>query len=111
MNKRKWEIWTYDFPEKGPHPVVIISHPDRCARGKVLNVPYCTSQRQARVTQPQEVLLNSADGLEWETFVICDVIYAAPSELLRDRRGHVSLQRRRAIRRKLVSIFGLLDED
>lgn len=110
MNKRKWEIWTFDFPEKGPHPVVIISHPDRCARGKVVNVLYCTSQRQARAALPHEVLLNSADGLEWETFVICDVIYAVPSESLQRRRGQVSNERRRAIQRKLVSIFGLLEE-
>ena len=111
MNKRKWEIWTFDFPDKGPHPVVLISHPDRCARGKVLNALYCTSQRQARQPQSHEVLLNSADGLTWETFCVCDVIYAVPSDSLRDRRGMVSPERRRLIRRKLVGVFGLLEED
>ena len=46
MNKRKWEIWTYDFPEKGPHPVVVISHPDRCVGGKVLNVLFSAYWRR-----------------------------------------------------------------
>ena len=64
MSKQKWDIWTYDFPKKGPHPVVIISHPDRCVRAKVVKVLYCTSQRQERQAQAHEVLLNSADGLD-----------------------------------------------
>ncbi|MBI4661041.1 MAG: type II toxin-antitoxin system PemK/MazF family toxin [Verrucomicrobia bacterium] len=110
MNQRKWDIWTYDFPQKGPHPVVLISHPDRCASGKVVNVLYCTSQRQQRPAQPHEVLLNSADGLEWETFCRCDLIYAVAADDLRERRGRVSRERRRAIARKLVVIFGLLEQ-
>jgi mRNA-degrading endonuclease toxin of MazEF toxin-antitoxin module len=111
MNKRKWEVWTYDFPEKGPHPVVLISHPDRCERGAIVNVLYCTSQRQARTAKPTEVLLNGTDGLDWETFVACDLIYAVPTSALTNRRGLVTRERRRAIRGKLISIFGLLEND
>ena len=110
MSKQKWEIWTYDFPHKGPHPVVIISHPDRCARGKVLNVLYCTSQRQLRAAQAHEVLLKSADGIDWETFCVCDLIYAVAADDLQQRGGQVTRERRRAIKRKLVASFGLLDE-
>ena len=111
MSKQKWDIWTYDFPQKGPHPVVLLSHPDRCARGKVVNVLYCTSQRQARPAQSHEVMLNSADGLDWETFCGCDLIYAVAADDLRERRGRVSRERRRTLRRKLIAIFGLLEED
>ena len=60
MSKRKWEIWSFDFPGKGIHPVVLISHPDRCEQGEVLNVLYCTSQRQARQAKENEALLDSA---------------------------------------------------
>jgi mRNA-degrading endonuclease toxin of MazEF toxin-antitoxin module len=109
MSKQKWEIWTYDFPEKGAHPVVLISHPDRCARGKVVNVLYCTSQRQDRAAQPHEVLLNGVDGLDWNTFCICDLIYAVTIDDLRQRRGKVSRERQASIRRKLIAIFGLLE--
>jgi mRNA-degrading endonuclease toxin of MazEF toxin-antitoxin module len=111
MPKRKWEIWMFDFPEKGPHPVVLISHPDRCERGRTVNALYCTSQRQARSAHPFEILLDRADGFDWETFVVCDLIYAIPADQLVERRGKVSLERRRAIRAKLISIFGLLEQD
>lgn len=111
MIRRKWEIWTFDFPEKGPHPVVLISHPDRCERGKFVNVLYCTSQRQARAATVAEVLLDRADGFDWETFVVCDLIYAVAADALHQRRGKVSLERRRAIRSKMISIFGLLEQD
>src|SRR5437868_13203454 len=98
MSKRKWEIWSFDFHGKGVHPVVLISHPDRCERGDVVNVLYCTSQRQARMAKESEVLLDRADGLDWETFVRCDLIYAVPSKELVTEPGAVSRARRWAIR-------------
>jgi hypothetical protein len=39
------------------------------------------------------------------------LIYTVPATALFDKRGKVSLERRRQIRRKLISIFGLLDVD
>jgi len=35
---RQFDVWRFDFPEKGEHLVVLISHPDRCARGALVNV-------------------------------------------------------------------------
>ena len=58
MSKQQWDIWTLDFPGRGEHPAVLVSHPDRCARAAVVNVLYCTSQRQSRAPHPYEVLLN-----------------------------------------------------
>jgi len=40
--KTQFEVWDCNFPKKGLHPVVLISHPDRCARAQVLNVLFCT---------------------------------------------------------------------
>jgi mRNA-degrading endonuclease toxin of MazEF toxin-antitoxin module len=111
MNKRKWEIWMYDFPVKGLHPVVVISHSDRCQRSSLLNVLYCTSQRQSRSIRPTEVMLNSADGLSWETFVDCDLIYLVESAALRDRRGRVCRERRMEIWRKMTGIYGSVADD
>ena len=69
--KEQFEVWRYNFPDKGgEHPVVLISHPDICARAAVVNVLFCTSQRQSRQIRPYEVMLNGADGMDWETFVI-----------------------------------------
>jgi len=111
MTKRKWEIWSFDFPGKGVHPVILISHPDRCERGDVINVLYCTSQKQSRPIKESEILLDSADRLDWETFVRCDLIYTVPSAELIRKRGSVTPERRRLIKKKLIAIFGLLDEN
>jgi mRNA-degrading endonuclease toxin of MazEF toxin-antitoxin module len=109
--KDQFDVWRFQFPEKGEHPVVIISHPDRCARAAVVNVLFCTSQRQSRRPYPYEVMLNGVDGLDWETFCDCSIIYAVKSDLLFNRRGHVSLERRRAIRGKLRDVFRLAATD
>ncbi len=109
--KDQFEVWHYDFPEKGPHPVVLISHPDRCARGKVVNVLFCTSQRQSRHPYPWEVLLDQSDGLTWETFCNCSLLYAVKSDGLHQRCGKVSPERRQAIRDTLKDAFLLNERD
>jgi mRNA-degrading endonuclease toxin of MazEF toxin-antitoxin module len=110
--KDQFQIWSYDFLDKGgTHPVVLISHPDRCARAGVVNVLFCTSQRQSRGIKPTEVLLNGADGLDWETYCDCSILYAVPSAKLMVKRGQVSLERRNAIRDKLRDVFRLSARD
>ena len=90
--KDQFEVWRFNFDEKGgEHPVVLISHPDICTRAKVVNVLFCTSQRQGRQPYPHEVMLNGADGMDWETFCDCATIYAVKSSLLFGKRGHVTL--------------------
>ncbi len=109
--KAQFDVWTFDFPGKGEHPCVLISHPNLAARAKYVNVLFCTSQRQNRPPKPHEVLLNGADGLEWETFVDCSVIYLAESTTLLRQRGRVTLERRNAIRDKLRDVFRLAARD
>jgi len=43
----QFEVWRFIFPDKGGHPVVVISHPDRCARMEVLNVLYCKPEAKS----------------------------------------------------------------
>jgi hypothetical protein len=74
----QFDVWRFIFPDKGEHPVVLISHPDICARAAVVNVLFCTSQRQNRPIRPFEVMLNGADGMDWETFCDCRVTVAPP---------------------------------
>lgn len=109
--KDQFEVWRFNFPERGEHPCVIISHPDRAARAAWVNVLYCTSQRQSRTPKENEVLLNGADGLDWETFVDCSIMFAVPSEKLFGKRGRVSHARRNVIRDKLRDIFRLSTRD
>ena len=110
--KDQFEVWRYRFPEKGgEHPVVLISHPDICARSKVVNVLFCTSQRQGRRPHPFEVMLNGADGMDWETFCDCTCMFAVASAELFGKRGRVTLERRRQIREKLREIYRLSATD
>lgn len=104
--KDQFEVWRFVFEDKGgEHPVVLISHPDICARAKVVNVLFCTSQRQSRQPHPHEVLLNGADGMDCETFCDCSTLYAVKSTLLFGKRGRVTLERRRAIRARVRDLF------
>jgi mRNA-degrading endonuclease toxin of MazEF toxin-antitoxin module len=109
--KAQFDVWHYDFPAKGPHPVVLISHPDLCARAKHLNVLFCTSQRQGRKPYPYEVMLDRADGLDWETFADCSILYLVESGRLLNQCGHVGLERRREIRTKLREFLRLSATD
>lgn len=109
--KTQFDVWRFNFPKRGEHPVVLISHPDRCARSEVVNVLYCTSQRQGRPPKPYEVMLNGADGMDWETFCDCSVMYSVPAAGLFGKRGRVSTDRRNAIREKIRDLFLLTVRD
>ena len=109
--KDQFEVWEYNFPVKGPHPVVLISHPDRCANSKVVNVLFCTSQRQSRQPYVNEVMLDASDGLNWETFCDCSIMYTVQASDLTYRRGMVSPFRRNAIREKVRDMFLLSERD
>ena len=109
--KDQFEVWDYPFPDKGPHPCVLISHPDICARAKYVNVLFCTSQRQSRRPYPHEVMLDTVDGLSWESFCDCSILWVAESTKLANQRGQVSLERRRQIRGRLKELFLLNETD
>ena len=109
--KDQFEVWRYSFPERGEHPCIIISHPDIAARAQYVNVLFCTSQRQSRPIKPTEVLLDSADGLDWEAFVNCGALWLVKSADLFGKRGMVTLERRNAIRDKLRDLFRLAARD
>ena len=80
--KEQFDVWRYNFPVKGEHPVVIISPPSRASHAKFVNVLFCTSQRQSRQPHPFEVMLDSADGMDWETLCDCSILWAIESDKL-----------------------------
>lgn len=102
---KAWEIWTFD-PGYGDHPAVIISHPDRAANKPVVDFVLASSHRSRRPPQRGEVLLDTADGLDWETLCDCSVIHSANKADLDNLRGVVSVERRRAIVRAIVEGHG-----
>ncbi len=109
--KDQFQVWHYVFEVQGEHPVVLISHPDIAARSSVVNVLYCTSQRQSRLPKPHEVMLDKADGLDWETFCNCGLLYSVPSAGLFGHRGQVTPERRNAIRDKVKDMLRLAARD
>ena len=100
-----WEIWTFD-PGYGDHSVVIVSAHDRVARKPVVEVLLCSSHCASRLPSPGEVLLDSADGLDWQTLCKCDLIQAVEKNLLHTRGGAVSPKRQRQIIRVIVASHG-----
>ena len=72
-----WEIWSYDFPGIGPHPAVIISGPARAGAKPLVEVLRCGSVRAGRQAEAGEVLLDTADGLDWATLCFCDLVWTA----------------------------------
>ena len=109
--KSQFDIWEFDFPDRGPHSVVLISHPDLCAQAKHVKILYCASQRQSRKPYPFEVMLDVEDGFDWESFCDCPAIWLVESSKLLRQRGHVTLERRREIRLKLREFFRLMATD
>jgi len=103
---KQWDIWTCDFAEAGPHPAVIVSHPDRVARAPLVNVLIGSSQKASRPPRENEVLLNGADGLDWETLVKCDLMYLVEKDRLYQCRGRIGMARRRALVQRINSYFG-----
>ena len=106
---RQWEIYLFPFREEKPHPTVIISNEERCVNDDLeyVNALICTSARLNREAKKHEVILNSADGLDWKTAVRCDVIYLLPKTAFRRHRGSVTPPRRVAIARKMVETLRL----
>ncbi len=103
---KQWDVWTCDFAEAGPHPAVIVSHPDRVDRAPLVNILIGSSQRASRIPRENEVILDVADGLEWETLVKCDLMYLVEKERLYRHRGSVMLPRRRALVQRINACFG-----
>jgi len=103
----QWDIYAWQFPH-GSHPAVILSPPDRCAHADTVNVLGCSSHRATRSPGVHEIILDEADELDWPTLCRLDVIWLAHRSELKQRRGHLSAERRRALGMKLVRLYGLV---
>ncbi len=95
--------------DRDAHPAVVISCEEDCQDPEFLriNVLYGTKRVPAAETEPWQVLLNSADGLEFQTAVDCGVFYLVPKTSCSPAIGGVSLERRRAIGRTVNEILRL----
>ncbi len=103
---KQWEIFTFEFPQAGSHPAVIVSHPATVANKQYVNILYCSSQRATRRPEPPEVLLDEADGLEWQTLCRCDALFLVDKRHLTVQRGTVIPARQVQIVQKIIASFG-----
>lgn len=105
---KQWDTCQWNFPH-GQHPCVIISPDARCqnAAFETVNIIAGQSQRAKRTANQIECLLDSADGMDWETLVRCDFIWVARKDELSRRKGAVVFERRRDIGRKIITVVGL----
>jgi hypothetical protein len=85
---------------------VIVSHPKRVSNKPTLEVVLCSTQQAGRAPDSNEVLLDSADGLNWETLCKCDLLWSMEKSALHTFRGTVSGERRKQIIRTIVRSHG-----
>jgi mRNA-degrading endonuclease toxin of MazEF toxin-antitoxin module len=104
---KPWEIWTWKFPDAGEHPAVLLGTEERLRLKARVCVLLCSTQRAGRRAEVHEVILDQADGLNWETLCKCDVVYSAAKADLIARRGCVSPERRRPIAERVIRALGL----
>ena len=85
--------------------------PGQVRQVEAYNILYCTSERQSRRPLPYEVMLDVEDGLNWETFCDCSIMWVVERSSLSHKCGRVTLERRRTIRAALRDTFLLLASD
>jgi hypothetical protein len=110
MILEQWDIVMYPFdPPVGVHPAVIVSMQSRVGNPQqlILNALICTTARLNRPVHPNEVALDTADGLDWLTACKCDLMYVILRNEIQSRKGKVIPERRRQISRKIIELFSL----
>jgi mRNA-degrading endonuclease toxin of MazEF toxin-antitoxin module len=103
---KPWDIFTWDFPGAGPHPAVVLGTDERVKNKPKVNVLLCSTQRATRPADLHEVILDTADGLNWATICKCDLLYAVPQADLKQKRGIVVSERRREIAARVIRALG-----
>ena len=104
---KQWDVYQWNFPH-GSHPAVILSPTPVCVRSDRINVLGCSSHRARREPYDHEILLDQADGLDWETLCRLDAIWTAAKSELVQHRGTVTFERRRLLGRKFIQLYGLV---
>lgn len=108
---RQWDIIRFKIRPQDPehHPGVILSGEEWCASTQTTNLTVlaCSKRVPADGTRPHQVLLNGADGLDFQTTVDCRFFHIVTKESITEVVGRVSTERRRVIGRKINEILRL----
>ena len=111
MNLSRWQIVFARESEndKVGHPAVILSGPDVLSDPRQLrcNALVGTKKLPASSALPHQVLLDQADGLEFQTLVNCAVVYVVRKNAILREAGVVGHARRAELARKVRASLGL----
>ena len=109
---RQWDIVRFRIRpnDRDLHPGIVLSGEEWCASTHTtnLNVLACSKRVPGDQLKPHQVMLNGADGLDFQTTVDCRFFHIITKEGVSEILGRVSPERRRAIGRKLNEVLRLL---
>jgi mRNA-degrading endonuclease toxin of MazEF toxin-antitoxin module len=109
---RQWDIVRFRIRQQDTelHPGVVLSGEEWCASAHTtnLNVLACSKRVPAATVKPHQVVLNGADGMEFQSTADCRFFHIVAKEEVSEVIGRVSSERRRAIGRKLNEVLRLL---
>lgn len=107
----QWDIVKVkvDPKDRDAHPAVVLSSEEDCQDPQFLriNVLYGSKRPPAASLESWQVLLNGADGLEYQTTVDCGLIYLVSKASCSPALGSVGHERRRLIGRKINEVLRL----
>ena|ERR1700749_3702900 len=111
MNLDRWQIVfarENDTDTVG-HPAIILSGPDILSDDKQLrfNALMGTKRPPAAKILPHQVMLDQADGLEFNTLVNCALVYVVRKNSILRTAGVVSHMRRAEIAKRVRASLGV----
>jgi len=108
---RQWDIIRFRIRpnDRDLHPGIVLSGEEWCASAHTtnLNVLACSKRVPGDPVKPHQVVVNGADGLEFQTTIDCRFFHIIAKETVTKVIGRVSTERRRAIGRKINEILRL----
>lgn len=111
MKLRRWDVVfvRVEPSDATGHPGIILSHDGILddAKQDRINVLVGTKKQPAQSAGAHQVLLNSAEGLEFLTLVDCSFVFTARKSAILRSAGSVSFHRRQEIQRKVRAFLGL----
>jgi hypothetical protein len=109
---RQWDIVRFRIRPADPdlHPGIVLSGEEWCASAHTtnLNVLACSKRVPGDQVKPHQVVLNGADGLEFQTTVDARFLYVIHKDGVSEVIGRVSPERRRVIGRRIIEVLRLL---
>lgn len=87
--------------------MIVVSNGVRVALKPEVVVLTCSSHRSQRPPREHEVILDETDGVDWPTLCRCDLLYTLAKSSLTQRRGEVSVTRRREIAKRILQSLAL----